>query len=667
MSHFRGNQHRNHHVKRKHDDRFRASEEEAVDDLLIASMAVASTWSAPATSTSESDSEGGGDESSDSSDGERNVDADEISLSSDHDEANAPIKEEVAVEDQVEAKGDEDAVVDTDNLTNPRIKEEEDESDDDVSDIDLTENLANMEDDDEEAPKVRNNSNGLYQGPKTEHEIDPYKCPTDELEKLNVCVATDGKQDGEFSILDEATRNRLRVAGTIRSYLVEQRTIVVDSLIPTSLQSQCQYHNSMNTPLDEGSMLAFLLAKGNDDTIEVTTFHKDVPCSVQVLGKIMEVFGPVQRPLYVIRLPDSPKVQKSSVKQEAEKNVVAERKSPADKTAVKMEEDVKVINDSNAEKADDRVKEETSSEASHIVQDANEPVSNATKKQSEANNQSIDNTSEKRKRAELAKEDDDPWSIGGKLSTVLRSTSNAVVYSLVDHSKLINKDHIIKVSGRGCGETHLATRVKVYFSVSTNTIDLSSLDASNVYDEEAGPNEQDFSDDEAEREAKKGTRKPRQSDQSNGQIERREGGGRGAGRGGRGRGRGIGRTHGNQSYNQQNMDQQPFYNAQQSGPVQHQYYNPQGYQQPQQAYPQQCYGQFHPGSQQAQYYPYQMQPASFRGYPTFGYGAPPPPPPPRQNNSFGHTSQQQHNGSAAPQSQTPSADGDTVYYDYAGS
>ena len=64
----------------------------------------------------------------------------------------------------------------------------DDDSSDDESDVDLSEALAKM-DDDEPIPQ---SSNGDLQRPKTEHELDPYKTPISDLEQkfqLNLTVA----------------------------------------------------------------------------------------------------------------------------------------------------------------------------------------------------------------------------------------------------------------------------------------------------------------------------------------------------------------------------------------------------------------------------------------------------------------------------------------------
>ena len=54
------------------------------------------------------------------------------------------------------------------------------------------------------------------------------------------------------------------------------------------------------------------------------------------------------------------------------------------------------------------------------------------------------------KPAEMKTVEEDPWSPKGKLSLMLKSYPNAVVYSLKDHAKLINTDQVIKMSGKGC-------------------------------------------------------------------------------------------------------------------------------------------------------------------------------------------------------------------------
>ncbi|KAL7477569.1 hypothetical protein ACHAW6_003373 [Cyclotella cf. meneghiniana] len=661
-------QYRHHQGKRKHDSLPWDGDvqEAAVDDLLIASMAVASTWrdelDKSSSSQSENESEGSTDKGSDSDDdGVSKHDPDEISIpSSDQNEAVATLKEDD--DRKLIEKSDTN-----ENSPNLRVQEEDETDDDDGSVVDLTEHLANMEDDEEDAPKnskgnQSKESFGIYEGPKTEHEIDPYKCPTEELEKLNVCVGIEQNILGDLAVLDEATRNQLRIAGTIRTYLLEQRTIVVDSVIPAALQGDHQNHNSMDAPLDEGSMLAILLRKGEDGTHEITTLKKDNEYSLHVIGKILEVFGPVQRPLYVIRLPDSPKAEKSSVPFETEEKprnepskLIFNEEVAAVGSLLKIEGSDSIENVNDDEGRGSKVKEEAEDKDSTTDGSLSDGIN---PERVSAVNVHIEGTCKEKASSDSIAQEDDPWSHNGKLSCILRKSPNAVVYSLLNHVKLIDKDLIIRVSGKGC-------------------------DASNMFDEEIGPSEQqDFSDDEDEREARKGNRKSRQPVKNDGQVEKRRDGlnnfngrssvGKGGGRGrDRGHGRGMGHTHGNALHNlhhmqQQQQAQQPVYHATPPASMQYQYPNL-GYTQTPHTHPTHTYQQFNQGGYPLQYYQqsFHTQPTYHGGYPGYGYGAPPPPPPPppRENNMpVGH-SRQEHTANAAPSS----AQGDTVYYDYSGS
>ncbi|KAL7510283.1 hypothetical protein ACHAXN_007255 [Cyclotella atomus] len=586
--------HRDYHGKRKQP----TNEEEDVDDLLIASMAVASTWMPSVEMSSTSKSDGSSDDGSDVD----CKDADEISLDGDSVES-ADIKElekTSAPEEGVSSSHLEAEQNNGNDTLDAGIKEDES---DDESEIDLTENLANMLDEDEEPKRKDTKDLGIYEGPKTEHEIDPYAvtCPIDELARLDFV----GKEKG----IDETTKSKLRVAGVVRSYLVEQRTVVVDSLIPASLNQS----NSMNEPLDEGSVMAILLANGSDGTYEIATV--DEASSLQILGKVIEVFGPVQRPLYVIRLPDPANVE----------NKLFDKKRDdikSDESNLKVESVI----------ADKSVMSEGLAVEARLSLEAESQTDTRTEDNTFSDTSPVAATSDKRKLSDIS-EVDDPWSANGKLSAMLRSTANAIIYSVMDHSTVINKEQIIKISGKGC-------------------------DASNMFDEEVGPSEmQDFSDDEDERLAKKGNRKSRQPSQNNDSTDRsgrpNNFAGRSGGRsGGRGRGRGRGRGH-VQSTISNNTHHQPFY-LQQQVPMQQPYYN-QNAPQLQQMYLQQGYQNLHQGGQQ--HYQHRPQQSNYGGLPGY-YGAPPPPPPPPQQHPNANTGNQSHN---------PALQSDTVYYDYSGS
>lgn len=188
-------------------------------------------------------------------------------------------------------------------------------------------------------------------------------------------------------------------------------------------------------------------------------------------------------------------------------------------------------------------------------------------------------------------------------------------------------------------------------------------DASNMFDEEVGPSEQqDFSDDEDERQAKRFHRKPRQNNQTTkmtgGRSDNLLSGGRSSvGKaGGRGRGRGRGTPYNKFTTNSTHIQQKPCYHQQQHLQMQHQYYDQQVPYMFQQDYHQYCYQQYIQRSQPISYHQHAYQPGGNYGLsPGYSYGAPPPPPPPIQQNNAGT-----HRQEAASQN-------DTVYYDYSGS
>ena len=599
-------------------------QEAVVDDLLIASMAVASTWGKPSSDSDASDSS-----DSDTDDGEDTVGQEEETLGTADQEDNAMTvaaaqKEMKNTDDVVEDKQNSQVaeirpinpsdMTTTEDQNDENIHGKADSDDDDDSDIDLTENLANMLDEDDDIPTKKKSSSttrdqkSFFKGPHTENEIDPYTCPTDELEKLNVSVngskhdiiSTKVDDDGGI-VVDDTIRKSLRIAGTVRSHIIEQRTIVVDSFIPVTLQSQCG--NLVNATLDEGSMLVIVTTK-DDEGKNIATSLKDddgsSSFSLQVIGKVMEVFGPVQRPLYVIRLPEKDTKPKTD-----------------DTTNAKMNED------GQSEKPVDLV-------------DGKEVSVPSTEDTNEITIESLEDEAIM-SRTDEGNYKEDPWDAAGPLTTMIKSCSSVAVYSLMDHSNLIDTDQIIRVSGKGC-------------------------DASNMHDEEVGAKELEYSDDEDERQAKrKGKKKPAHDNSQRADINRGRGGGRGdTGRGNNRGGRGhwnnhnqVHQTHPQQphvAYPPQNQTYQGhFPNQVYQGHPQNQMY--QGHQMFQAPPPQNyAYSQPTPYQNAPQYQHYQQQYQQQQQSAAHPHSVPPPPPPPPTQ----------------PQAQQQQ-ESDTVYYDYSGS
>lgn len=462
-------------------------EEESVDDLMVASMAVAATWKDSTTFASrlEADDSSSDEESDDSDDDES-----DSSDSSDDDSEGESVAEDDGKENDENEKvgsknGDEndclsekeieeskESTVDTNNTVEDGNAEGED--DDDISDIDLAENLAQMIDDDDDLPSKqlkgkKNSSNnvgagpiGAYEAPRTEHEIDPYRCPTDQLEKLNVSVSIeDGgaviphlvQSTSEKSgykgcgiLMTEDMKTRLLPAGTIRSFLSEQRTIVVDCFIPPSLGDGNFHQDSNSQTLDEGNMLVMLTKNRESDGngtdggggLVATSLNDNgdaIPC-LQILGKIMEVFGPVQRPLYAIRLPDPPKAREEK-KQEVKrvKDEVVEKEPADDQVGATSE------NEETGSTATEEAGVKGEEAAGSIVVKSENDVNETSEEVGEPLNTEDDDVSV-----------EDLWSANGKMSVLVRSHTNAIVYCLKDQTKLIDTDQIIRISGKGCGE-----------------------------------------------------------------------------------------------------------------------------------------------------------------------------------------------------------------------
>ena len=755
------------------------------------------------------------DESDESDDEDSQADVDEIELdecdgddtTSAVDRMTMTIKNEICAD---VGRGMTDTA-NTDDSTAPTVindgVDDDKEDDDDDSDIDLTEHLANMVDDDEYEdndgiPAMRNkrgkgggrnpsNNKNRTQNdaagaaPRTENEIDLYNCPTEELQKLNVLDDIIVENCGEVSstiapttlsatstatalTLDDSLKAKLRIAGTVRSYLACQRTIVIDSFIPPSLSGggggvsngaplRYSFHGaSVSQPLDIGSMLVIitkeqiLVGSKNDGTGEkctATTMHeivddnkengKTTQYSVQILGKIMEIFGPVQRPFYAIRLPDPPRLpppppppskivkevpaddERSEKQQQldAAADNFNEINNPSSEVSKKVDEDEGThkaeqpdVRDVNADIAivaltngkSHASKNETSvDQVGEVNQPATEKVDVEGKVHDESTSTAVaikDITD-----GATTQKMDDPWSSdGGKLSTMLLSSPNAAVYSLSDYSKLVDTANVIRISGKGC-------------------------DASNMYDEEVGMDEQQyFSDDEQERESKRrgggggAARKKEANDDGIGSSftegrGRGRGGGSGRGSGsdrdGRGRGRGRGRgghsfpgnngSFGSTQPIQQPSHQQPYLSSHQQprGNMQttmmgssSSLYSYAGHGQPHPSFHQGVYQQqqyLHPQYSQQQFQhqqPQQYQSGGFyhqyhqpQGH-TNMVPPPPPPPPPRLGNITTNPSLPPYYQSMPaqhvyqPLSQPPppppphgAAESDTVYYDYSGS
>lgn len=146
--------------------------------------------------------------------------------------------------------------------TNDKEDKEETPSDDNDSEVDLAEELARMEQLDE-----GEDDDTTSQPPTTTNEMNAYQVSTKQWEAaLSLQIGVEPNEQRHVS------QSNFSIAGRIQHYLADERILVV---------------RSEQTPLDEGSVLWIL-----KDTVYVP------------VGKVFEVFGPVNQPIYSIRLPD---------------------------------------------------------------------------------------------------------------------------------------------------------------------------------------------------------------------------------------------------------------------------------------------------------------------------------------------------------------------------
>ena len=529
-------------------------------------------------------------------------------------------------------------------------KIEEDDDDDDESDVDLGEQLAQMvgdEESDDDDEDDGHNKKGKK--PLTENEIDLYS-PTvtaETLEQLSL------SQTGEQETTAILRSDDFRVAGHVQHYLVTDGIITAQSHCEN--QGQGGILRPGNVLLEEGTLVFWkppstltTTASASEKEGKVDPMKIGDVNEFHALGTILEVraneylvlrfahhsvsqcppknvlsyrtltaqvFGPVQNPIYSIKIlrPSltTPKAKKSTPEKDTEPGDSAAEKEAAGITSVQGSEKETALQDYDGSSSRIKDKEAMPEQAE----------SNGTDKEA------IPDATDGKER--------DSWAVGGPFSTFLREelsktaaneNQRAVpIYYNPNRAKLINTEVVYETSGRGC-------------------------DASNRYDEEiVNPNQLDYSDDEEERLAKGGRR--------------RKSGGKG----------GLRRQPGQQQRPHRHGNQPPFHHGGYNPPQG--FYHPPAVPAP---YPQQYQPYQYPYQQQPQYHnnsipPPPPPPPPRPGAPATGFYAPPssmyqpayqhyqqqqPPPPPPPPPAASH--QQQHQGQQ-PHGQPPP---DTVYYDF---
>ena len=349
---------------------------------------------------------------------------------------------------------------------------ENESDDDDESDVDLAEAVAKMQEqeDAEDEPATAKIS-----APKTEHELDAYQTPIQELEKhlqFQLTVEDESGYGAGPPKLRHLDSEHLSLAGRVKHYMATDRTVVVESNPPLN--------GSANAPLDEGSFLVVRRPAVDEASLgDGTNSNGFIP-----LGRIFEVFGPVTQPLYTIRLPIPPSSHaKNATKRSQQK--LDKNDEVVETTTIALSSIEK--NDSGSSSSEEKKLEtskteenpETGGEACKLATEKADAscessafVSLALKEGRSDNNDNFTGDSESMKK--IPKESDeqldgvehgtskvtgadqefkDPWAPGGEFAQLISlKNQNISVYFVKDEAKLIDTGAVMRMSGKGCGK-----------------------------------------------------------------------------------------------------------------------------------------------------------------------------------------------------------------------
>jgi Gar1/Naf1 RNA binding region. len=346
--------------------------------------------------------------------------------------------------DDTERGVDDDDDDDDDGVDEGNNDGEVDSSEDDESDVDLSKELAQMENEEDE-PKHGSKSNRIVV-PKTQNELDVYNCPVTELEKtLDL-----GLELGDVLVFEPAGSglmtarvqvDRIRPAGNIKFHMVSDRTIVVESNPQGGLASASNRYDSNHSVkkpllLDEGNLLLLKITKDNHPMIAKITDGselKDTEVFVVPLGKILEVFGPVSKPLYTLRLPAVHPLHQRTPRKDALFKIKKEDNQDNDTTD---------LNKLVVEKLKDSMENSPNDKAA----ETSETIVSATKIENETVAQ------EHKGNVPIKNENIDPWSENGILTKWLKRTPKLEVFYCDDQVKVVDTQTVVKNSRKGCGK-----------------------------------------------------------------------------------------------------------------------------------------------------------------------------------------------------------------------
>jgi len=343
---------------------------------------------------------------------------------------------------KIDVKEDDSSTDASDNHDENKMRDvhgldDDEDSSSDESDVDLSEELARMEKEDE--PK-KASQNSRIVVPTTQNEVDIYNCPVKELEKkldldLGVSDVLLFRPSDAGVMHARITPDRIRLAGHIKFHMVSDRTIVVESCPESGASSHISTNpanQNQSLLLDEGSILLLKMSK-HDEILTKNQLGSialaDNEVCVVPLGKVLEVFGPVAKPLYTLRLVNS-SVSKS---QDEKPRIDSAQMSTDDNLSPAGEEKVvKEENPSVAEEGAEKNEQETFVDGM-IVKKEVENVGPVTE----------------------SRADPEPWSKDGALTEWIKSETNIQVYYSEDQVKIVDTQSVVRNSRKGCGTLKL--------------------------------------------------------------------------------------------------------------------------------------------------------------------------------------------------------------------
>ena len=383
-------------------------------------------------------------------------------------------EEDVAIETETENVGeDAPTVVDSESSESDSSDDDDNDDNDDSSDDDDTDTNTKGNDNKIDMKKERAEIDRMQKkksvhdehdkealvAPKTENELDPYQTPLSELEQtfhLKLTVEEHDKLklnssavDGNNNSQDE--KIKLCQAGKIKSHMVQDRTIIVES---------CPRDGSV-APLDEGSLLVFRMTLDDDSSNNTGSSKTPIQSLLVPIGKVFEVFGPVRRPLYTLRLPAKEKPKNSANNKSKEAKPQSSTKGDAmdaEKTQIPQLPDNAPVNEAlpqETQAAESKGASETIRTTADALEEstdgASEPDVPAQKSEEATTVEPNADAQKKEQQKKTVPEEKDPWSGDGKYTMFLFNNPDLIIYYVEDDAKLIDAEALLRMSARGCG------------------------------------------------------------------------------------------------------------------------------------------------------------------------------------------------------------------------